>query len=393
MKKRYSFLTSIIIIVIVFALCGPVKDAVISFEEQQKIDDCKPTQQEMLEFQQLLNKNTYYYYNNLEDSQKEAYVTMYTSFISFDESFVMEIDATLIKEIFTAVLYDNPHIFWVNNNYQYSVNSNSVTFTPDYRNTVLETRTITAELNELVSNVMAYVNTIDSQFEKELYIHDYVCNNTVYDKAMANFGGDSAYDALLNGRAICEGYSRAIQLLLDAADIDNYLVVGEGISEGEAEPHMWNIVNIDDMNYHLDATWDDSGENNSIVYFYFNVNDEYIVQDHLNIDPAYNNCTSISANYFVMKNMYVDFYDGFNAHINRSIEEIKAGNNKVEFFFENSEDLNNAIDDIENDNGFFDFVYSVINKSGRELNPYEIEYYTINNHNYLCVVFKVISDY
>ena len=44
--------------------------------------------------------------------------------------------------------------------------------------------------------------------------------------------------------------------------------------------------------------------------------------------------------------------------------------------------------DIEKDNGFFDYIYSAVNRSGRKLNPYKITYYTIDTHNYLSVVFE-----
>ncbi len=385
MKKILSWL---IVLVIISLLSGPIMDSIDTIREQGEIKESKPTQQEITEFQQLLNDNTYYYYNHLNDEQKEAYITMYASFMSFDDSFVIEIDGESLKLIFAAVLYDNPHIFWVDNNYKYIENHNSVSFTPEYHNSRAEAELITAQINDVVEKVVSETSVLNSDYEKELYIHDYVCENTEYDESLSSIGGYSVYDSLIKGKAICEGYSRAMQILLDAVDIDNYLVTGDGESDGKAEPHMWNIVEIDNSNYHLDVTWDDSGTDGSILYIYFNVSDEMIGKDHINISPENNFCFSDSAYFYNVEKSYIRSYNGFSEHASRSAITLKSGENKVEFVFADSTDFENALNDIENDNGFFDYIYSTVRISGRRLNLNKVSYYTIDNQNYLCIIFK-----
>lgn len=385
MKKLISWI--IVLFVLVF-VTGPVTDYVNSLIEQQKIEESKPTEQERLDFQTLLSDNTYYYYNILDDTGKEAYITMYSSFMEFDDSFVLAINPENLKSVFTAVLYDNPHIFWVDNNYKYTENEKSVSFTPNYRDTAAEARMKTLKLNNVIEKIVSDANKLQTDYEKELYFHDYVCKNTTYDESLSQIGGDSVYDSLITGKAICEGYSRAVQILLDKADIDNYLVVGDGESNGEIAPHMWNVVEIDNLNYHLDVTWDDSGEDDSIVYFYFNVTDEMIQKDHFNIEPENNFCISDLFYYYVVDNSYVKSYNGFSEHSFRTAEVLKNGENKVKFVFEKSSDFKKAINDIENNKGFFDYIYSSVNWSNRKLNPYKVTYYTIDTQNYLCVVFE-----
>lgn len=385
MKKLISWLIFIVALVV---LSGPVTNLVGTVVENREIEESKPTQQELLDFQNALNDNTYYYYNNLDDTEKQAYVTMYSSFMRFDESFVIELSEDNLKSVFTAVLYDNPHIFWVDNNYKYIENEKSVTFTPNYRESQNDAQMKTLHLNNKIDEIISYANKLNTEYEKELFIHDYVCENTIYDEALSQSAGDSAYDSLINGKAICEGYSRAVQILLDKVDIDNYLVVGDGTSNGETQPHMWNVVEIDNLNYHLDTTWNDSGADDSIVYFYFNVNDEMIQKDHANIEPSENYCISDLANYYVVENTFVESYNGFSKYSYRTSQILKTGENRVEFVFKNSLDFKNAVKDVENDNGFFDYIYSSVKKSNRKLNPYKVSYYTIDDHNYLCVVFK-----
>ncbi len=384
MKK---FLIKLLLIVLIVSLSGPITEKVNIYIEEKKIEESKPTQKERLQFVELLNDNTYYYFNGLNDKEKEAYITMYSSFMNFDEAFVMEINGESLKTVFTAVLYDNPHIFWVDNEYQYLENEKSVSFTPNYRNTPAEAQVISTQLNEKISNIIFEADKLNIDYEKELYIHDYVCNNTVYDENISPGSGDSAHDSLLYGSAICEGYSRAIQILLDAVDIDNYLVVGEGKSEGTTEPHMWNVVEIDNQNYYLDATWDDSGVDDTIVYFYFNVNEEMISDDHFNIEPSNNNCDSDSAYYYAVNGSYIKEFKSYSAHANRSASVLRKGENKVEFIFKYSTVYKKAIEYIEEDKGFFDYVYAAVKSSGRRINPYKISYYTIDDRNYLCIVF------
>ena len=201
--------------------------------------------------------------------------------------------------------------------------------------------------------------------------------------------GDTAYSALIDGEAICEGYSRAMQLLLDRVGIRNYLVVGDGVNEEGTEAHMWNIVEIDGENYHLDATWNDTGNENSIGYLYFNVNDSIISRDHINLVPDNNNCVSMNANYFVINDLYVESFKNYDELVSPVAKELKNGDNIVEILFANEEQLSKAMKTLENNNyAFFDFVGDAVRKSGKDLQRDEIEYYTLDEQNYLCLIFK-----
>lgn len=387
MKKKLSFIIVFIFLLTSILLVIPIKDNLNELRINKEVEDDKPSQEELSEFYKLLEDDTYFYYNNLNDNDKEIYKTMYVSFMNFEETFYLDTTENALKEIFVAVLYDNPHIFWVKNNYSYTEYEKAIMFCPEYRHTVDQANEITNQLNDKIDEIISEVEFLPSEYEKELFIHDFVCENTEYDLNVEAFT-DTAYEAILNGKAICEGYARAIQILLNAVDIDNYLIVGNAISNGKSEPHMWNVVNIDNFNYHLDATWNDSTDEDRITYFYFNVTDEYIMGDHMDLNIINNDCIHNGANYFVMENAYVSDYDGFNEHIKRSALTLKKGSNNLEFYFEDSKDFMESVNDIENDNNFFNFISTAVYQSGRNLNANEIEYYTYDTYNYLCITFK-----
>jgi len=83
----------------------------------------------------------------------------------------------------------------------------------------------------------------------------------------------SAYSALVNGRSVCAGYSRAFQYLMQEAGIPCYYCTGYA-----GESHAWNIVGLEDGFYNVDVTWDDvpGGE-----YEFFNQSDEDFAGTHL----------------------------------------------------------------------------------------------------------------
>ncbi len=385
MKKFRDILISIILSLVFGFLSFNFFQSYNNEKEEKLIKDDLPSIDEISVFQALLNDNTYYYYNQLNDKDKEIYITLFSSFTRFDDAVTIPADESSLKVIFKAVLYDNPHIFWIEHDFEYVLNENSIKFIPHYRYNEAKSKELSNQLENKISELIDVADDLATDFEKELYIHDYICENTVYDETI---DGNTIYDVLINGKAVCEGYSKTVQILLDRLDIDNYLVVGDSEFEGELGPHMWNIVTIDNQNYHLDATWNDNDKENHINYFYFNISDEKIKEDHFNISPSNNFCVSDNANYFVYNESYVDEFESFNDHISRSAEILYRGENKVEFLFDDAASYNKAVNFIENDIGFFKYIIESIKRSGRKINTSEITYITIDEHNYLCVVFK-----
>ncbi|MEH6978148.1 transglutaminase domain-containing protein, partial [Bacillus pseudomycoides] len=88
----------------------------------------------------------------------------------------------------------------------------------------------------------------------------------------------TAYEALVNRSAVCQGYTLLTYQLLKEAGIQSHIVTGMG--DGQA--HAWNLVNIDGKWYHLDTTFDDPvpDKEGRVTYSYFNMSDEQLSKDH-----------------------------------------------------------------------------------------------------------------
>jgi len=124
---------------------------------------------------------------------------------------------------------------------------------------------------EEIEYIKAYIDTFISSnineemndYDKIKLFHDHIVNNTIYDKDKTN-GSYTAYNLLTSGVAICGGYSDIMSIYLNILGIQNYKVTSLN--------HIWNLVNLDGIWYHLDVTWDDpvaSDGNQYLIHNFF----------------------------------------------------------------------------------------------------------------------------
>lgn len=92
------------------------------------------------------------------------------------------------------------------------------------------------------------INNNQSNYDKIKLFHDFIINNTEYDQTNKN-KSHTAYTLITTGKAICGGYSDIMSIYLNTLGIQNYKITSEN--------HIWNLVNLDGVWYHLDMTWDD----------------------------------------------------------------------------------------------------------------------------------------
>ena len=67
----------------------------------------------------------------------------------------------------------------------------------------------------------------------------------------------TAYAALVQRTATCQGYCVALYRLLRETGVNCRIVTGRA---GEEELHAWVIAEVDGLYYHLDPTWDAGAE-------------------------------------------------------------------------------------------------------------------------------------
>lgn len=165
-------------------------------------------------------------------------------------------------------------------------------------------------VEKTVKNIVADANAkCADQYEKVLYFHDYIVKNCVYD-LNTGVDGASAYGCLIGGRAVCEGYAKAMMLLCNEAGIQCTLVIGDVERGNTTIGHMWDLINIDGVWTHVDVTWDDVvvNDENLCCYSYLGLTDSEIVADHtikpLDILNTFK-AQSSAMNYHIKKGLYI----------------------------------------------------------------------------------------
>lgn len=137
-----------------------------------------------------------------------------------------------------------------------------ITISLDRTYTEEEKNMINAKLDNVIKENINDSMTVE---EKLKVLHDYIINHTKYDIEKNNTGSskyhsNTAYGALIEGYATCNGYADIYALILDRLNIKNYRIA--------SSTHIWNAVNINNEWLHVDLTWDDPVSDDGKDYLY-----------------------------------------------------------------------------------------------------------------------------
>jgi len=111
--------------------------------------------------------------------------------------------------------------------------------------------------------------------QKAKAIHNYIVRNCRYARYQNAF---TAYGALVDGNAVCQGYAAAFNLMALKCGLQSMTV--SGTTRGGN--HAWTYAKIGRKYRYIDCTWDDTdGLGKGIVYNYFNVGADKMREEHV----------------------------------------------------------------------------------------------------------------
>ena len=252
-------------------------------------------------------KTDYAYETLTDDYVKELYMRIAKS---VDTVYAPNITTTgslsdyQITQAVEAYKNDHPETFWL---------KGSSLFVP-YGDTTSVKLDYTVQNDELIAAKKKFDTAVTSalkklpsgnDFEREEYINNYIIDNCKYDDAAAENDDvqgneNDSYGALVDGKAVCEGYARAFQLLCNKANIDSVLLSGIADSDN----HAWNGVKIGGDWYQIDVTWDDVDDFIYDSHEYFNLTDSLMYEEHT-LSPKY---SEIDAESFLNLESWCNFY-------------------------------------------------------------------------------------
>lgn len=273
-----------------------------------------PQQESLL----INNAVSYYYYDMIGPIAKEIYDVMYgvakdpvnegniglmmTDLDPNGEEFYWEFNVA-----YRAICFDHPELFWLYAGEEaeivYSseaINQNGFYFVYiRMREPFLNFEEQMAAFNQAASAFLADIDTGISDYETIRQVHDKLITMVNYNDPVAgqiSFGNGqdlahTAYGALVADSsgtphyAVCDGYTLALEYLLQQCGVDVVFIGGmAGASRETAGGHAWNMIKMDGEWYETDATWDDS---ESILDDLTPGSVEYIYTKEALSDPAY----------------------------------------------------------------------------------------------------------
>ncbi len=211
--------------------------------------------------------------------------------VSFSDG---DISADDVGNEFKKLLNIHPEIFWLTGAASGSgLKVNDVnTYTYELETNCDKTGIVNmmGELDITVNNIVTQAGVYSSEYEKAMYVHDEIVKKCEYDEE-TYYGGTAdglvytSYGCLVGNRAVCSGYAKAYQLILNRLGIECGYITGEATSDGVTGGHAWNYVKIDGKYSFVDVTWDDPiiigrNKDDNISHKYFCISYEEICKDH-----------------------------------------------------------------------------------------------------------------
>ena len=175
--------------------------------------------------------------------------------------------------------------------------------------------------------------TDGSDYEKALWLHDWLLQQLDYDHSLK---WSSAESALTRRLGTCQAYESAYSKLLTAVGITN------AETRDTYDGHTWNAMKLDGKWYQVDCTWDDTKDNYynfDPTHLYFGLTDELMALAHDGHNKIYTasgygtRSTSLADNYFVRNG---DAAKWARAYAERIQKNLNAGKTKFEVRTDNA---------------------------------------------------------
>ncbi len=319
-----------------------------------------------------------FYYNDLTYREQILYNNVSKAVetcAEYTEILPYHYTAAEFKGVMKYLLADNPEYFYINDSSaELLSNRHKTRIKLNYIHMPEEIEFMKTELNMVLNAAQLAVSEITDEFSREVALHDYLIRNCVFNKADSDDNDiyNTAYGALVLGKAYSNGYALALKLLFDKGEIFNFVVYGTV----DYKPHMWNMVYIDQKFYHVDASWNDADldfEPNLMFHGYFNLSDKLMLLDHKPDNRSILPTADDNKTYYHIREIYVDSVVSLECIMNREL--LKAGyanRNYLELYLDLSVDPDeyyniiidtiNRVNDLQDDFRFLP-VYREYNAS------------------------------
>lgn len=317
--------------------------------------------EEIPAYYEVEDKVIYFNYEQLDEREKQIYDLMYEGILQGEAIInVGSCDQSTADVVFRSILLDHPDLFWLTGAYVFYKTTEANKIKPI---TIIKRSSIERyknKLNKKIDEIIESTAMAEDMYQKILMIHDYIVDHSEYDvrakeKYSSNPFASTAYGCIVENIAICSGYSKGFQLLLNRIGVSCGYV--SGVCK-DGERHAWNYVQFCKDFYYVDVTFDDPLQgktqyDNKSHKFFFITTEDILKSREISKDNGYvPKCCLLKYNYFVQMGCFFERYN---------LEEIKKliefnHDNQIEFRFANREAYNEALQSLFNNKECYDII-------------------------------------
>lgn len=296
----------------------------------------------------LLADDSNFAYSELDESGKNCYLEIYAVLSGMLENVELSSkDPDEVDLSFRAVMLDHPEIFYVKG---YSIGKymngkmlKKIVFSGTYTMKKEEVERARERVDAYVERVIQDCPASNDDYDRIKYVYEYLIKNNEYVPESEN--NQNILSVVENGKTVCQGYTKMMQLILNKMGIFCTLVNGTACGQGgvpdseelanasnvEWGGHVWNIVKCNGMYYNVDVTWGDAviklmsddgttSRDVEMNYEFFLVDDASMADSH---DPkpvvSMPRCNSMEDNYYRHEGLYFTNVD--DAQLDRAFEK------------------------------------------------------------------------
>lgn len=290
-----------------------------------------------------------FYYDKLPEAKRKVYMQMYKGLREHKKRIDIKTDTSEISTddmmyIFTCLYNDTPSFYFVDLSMcQFIRIPTGYIFIKDF---IYSEEKIKKYDKAIIDGLRIfkerYINDTMTDYEKEIVIHDYLVKSVTYDEESIKeeeqrIRHGEIYNVLgplLRKKAVCWGIACAFKLICDYCKIKCLVIIGDTLPiRDDNISHAWNMVRIDNENYHVDVTWNIKKKGDiSFAYDYLNLDDHLIKLDHTWDDEIYPPCKALIYNYYNRNKLYVRTLEQIPEYIR---VKISSGERHITFKFAN----------------------------------------------------------
>ncbi len=284
---------------------------------------------------------------------------------------------------FRAVMVDHPEIFYVKGysiiKYMNGKTLSKIAFSGTYTMEREEVNKARDEVDAYVEKVKENLPKDAGEYDKIKYVYDYLITSNEYVPDSPN--NQNLLSVVENGQTVCQGYTKAMQLLLTKMGVFCTLVNGtacgrtgvpnaEELKDAENAEwggHVWNIVKCNGNYYNVDVTWGDSGitllntdgtlsKDIEVNYEFFLVDDDYLDDTH-EPKPVVHmpRCITMEDSFYQHEGLYFTGIDP--AQFYRVFEKALSEGESIVFIKSSDDDVYEDIKEhLFDDQNVFDYI-------------------------------------